>query len=95
LSDFLGSESSIPHFGLTQLTSSYTLHSEVVTAGCTARGYGRFSNCLLQRRRFTSCVLVRLYHRDVLTEVLCHLQILSDIAFVSRLARGPDVHLPA
>jgi hypothetical protein len=43
----LGSESSIPHFGLTQLMSSYTLHSEAVTAGCTTPGYERFSDSLL------------------------------------------------
>jgi hypothetical protein len=70
----LVSKSSTPHFGLTLLTSSYTLHSEAMTAGYTTLGYGRFSDSLLQRRRFTSCALVRLHHRDVLMEVQCHLQ---------------------
>jgi hypothetical protein len=70
----LGSESSILHCGLTLLTSSYTLHSEAVTTGYTAPGYGRFLDSLLQRRRFISCALVRLHHRDILTEVQCHLQ---------------------
>jgi hypothetical protein len=54
--------------------SLYTLHSEAVTADCTALGYGRFSDSLLQRRRFTSYVLVRLLHLGALTEVQCHLQ---------------------
>jgi hypothetical protein len=36
----LGSESSIPHFGLTLLTSSYTLHSEAMTAGLQHQGMG-------------------------------------------------------
>jgi hypothetical protein len=46
LTAVLGSESSIPHFGLTLLTSSYTLHSEAMTAGCTAPGSERLGSLL-------------------------------------------------
>jgi hypothetical protein len=42
----LGSESSTPHFGLTLLTSLYTLHSEAVIIDCTALEYGRFSDLM-------------------------------------------------
>jgi hypothetical protein len=70
----LGSESSTLLFGLTLHMSSYTLHSEAVTADSTALGYGRFSDSLLQRRRFTSCASVKLLHLGALTEVQCHLQ---------------------
>jgi hypothetical protein len=52
----LGSESSTPHFRLTLLMSLYTLHSQAVTIDYTALGYGRFSDPLLQRRRFTDMI---------------------------------------
>jgi hypothetical protein len=45
----LGLESYTPHFGLTLLMSSFTLHSEVVTTDYIALGYGRFSGSQLQR----------------------------------------------
>jgi hypothetical protein len=66
-----GSESSILHFGLTQHMSSFTLHSEAVTADYTAPGYGRSSDSQLQRRRYTSCVLDRLHLRDALMAGQC------------------------
>jgi hypothetical protein len=70
----LGSESSTLHFGLTLLMSLYTLHSEAVIADYTTPGYGRFSDSLLQRRRFTSYALDRLHHQDILIEVQYHPQ---------------------
>jgi hypothetical protein len=57
----LGSESFTLHFGLTQHMSLYTLHSEAVTADCTAPEYGRSLDSQLQRRRYTSCALARLH----------------------------------
>jgi hypothetical protein len=62
----LRSESSILYFGLTQHMSLFTLHSEAVTADCTAPGYGRSSDSQLQRQRYTSCALARLHLRDAL-----------------------------
>jgi hypothetical protein len=66
-----GSESSILHFGLTQHMSSFTLHSEAVTADYTALGYGRSLDSQLQRQRYTSCVLDRLHLRDALMAGQC------------------------
>jgi hypothetical protein len=69
------SESSILYFGLTQHMSSFTLHSEAVTADYIAPGYRRSSDSQLQRQRYTSCVLDRLHLRDALKTGLCPLPI--------------------
>jgi hypothetical protein len=66
-----GSESFTPHCGLTQHISSYILLSEAVTTDSIAPGYGRFSDSLLQRQRFISCVSDRLLLRDALTARQC------------------------